>query len=97
MSWGHTKEKQHQQMLEYQVERGLETLGLMTSRAQYDDPKRLTLTLSRYKFAAKIATGIQSCSFRVSGHWRRFRPDSALPSIAPASMLRLRSVDSNAG
>lgn len=57
MSDDHTKERQYQVMLEYRQQRGLETLGLMTSQAWYDDPKRLTFTLARYKFAAKMLSG----------------------------------------
>jgi predicted SAM-dependent methyltransferase len=52
-----TKEKQYNVMLDYQLDRGLETLGLMTSQAWYDDPKRLTFTLARYKFVAKMLAG----------------------------------------
>ena len=44
-------------MLEYRAKRGLETLGLMSSQAWYDDPKRLTFTLARYKFVAKVLSG----------------------------------------
>jgi 2-polyprenyl-3-methyl-5-hydroxy-6-metoxy-1,4-benzoquinol methylase len=55
----HTKEKQYQVMLEYRKERGLESLGLMTSQAWYDDPKRLAFTLSRYKFVAKLFSGYE--------------------------------------
>lgn len=57
MSQDHTKELQYQIMLEYRLNRGLETLGLMTSQAWYDDPKRLTFTLARYKFIAKMLSG----------------------------------------
>ena len=57
MSNDHTKEKQYQVMLEYRRRRGLESLGLMTSQAWYDDPKRLTFTLARYKFVAKMLAG----------------------------------------
>jgi SAM-dependent methyltransferase len=57
---GHTKEKQYQIMLEYQAQKGLETLGLMTSQAWFDDPKRLTFTLSRYKFVAKMFSGCRN-------------------------------------
>ena len=57
MSHDHTREKQYQIMMEYRQKRGLETLGLMTSQAWYDDPKRLTFTLSRYKFVAKMLAG----------------------------------------
>ena len=60
MGQDHTKEKQYQIMLEYRARRGLETLGLMTSQAWHDDPKRLTFTLSRYKFAAKILAGCEN-------------------------------------
>ena len=57
MSEKTTKEPQYQVSLDYQKERGLEQLGLMTSQAWYDDPKRLTFTLARYKFAAKMLAG----------------------------------------
>jgi 2-polyprenyl-3-methyl-5-hydroxy-6-metoxy-1,4-benzoquinol methylase len=52
-----TKERQYQGMVEQASESGLESLGLMTSFAYNDDPKRLTFTLSRYKFVAKILAG----------------------------------------
>lgn len=52
-----TKEKQYKVMLDYQSAKGLESLGLMTSQAWFDDPKRLTFTLSRYKFVAKMLVG----------------------------------------
>lgn len=60
MSDNHTQEKQYQIMLEYRNRHGLESLGLMTSQAWYDDPKRLTFTLSRYKFVAKMLAGSES-------------------------------------
>jgi len=49
-----TKEPQYHSMVEQAQDAGLETLGLMTSYAWNDDPKRLTFTLSRYKFVAKL-------------------------------------------
>ncbi len=52
-----TKERQYQSMLVEADHQGLETLGLMTSFAWNDDPKRLTFTLSRYKFVAKLLSG----------------------------------------
>ncbi len=52
-----TKEPQYQMMVEQAQQRGLESLGLMTSFAWGDDPKRLTFTLSRYKFVAKMLAG----------------------------------------
>lgn len=57
MSGEHTKERQYQVMLEYRDQHGLEPLGLMTNQAWYDDPKRLTFTLARYKFVAKMLSG----------------------------------------
>lgn len=60
MSDDHTQEKQYQIMLDYRNRHGLESLGLMTSQAWYDDPKRLTFTLSRYKFVAKMLAGSES-------------------------------------
>ncbi|HWK44697.1 MAG TPA: class I SAM-dependent methyltransferase [Stellaceae bacterium] len=50
-----TKEPQYQGMVEQAAE--LESLGLMTSFAFDDDPKRLTFTFSRYKFVAKLLAG----------------------------------------
>lgn len=52
-----TREPQYKNCIEYAEERGLEKMGLMASQAWYDDPKRLTFTLSRYKFVAKMLTG----------------------------------------
>ncbi|MBA2687097.1 MAG: class I SAM-dependent methyltransferase [Gemmatimonadaceae bacterium] len=52
-----TREPQYQVLVEYAKERGLESLGLMTSQAWFDDPKRLAFTLSRYKFVAKMLNG----------------------------------------
>jgi 2-polyprenyl-3-methyl-5-hydroxy-6-metoxy-1,4-benzoquinol methylase len=52
-----TKEKQYELLARYQRERGLESLGMMTSQAFYDDPKRLAFTFARYKFVAKMLAG----------------------------------------
>jgi 2-polyprenyl-3-methyl-5-hydroxy-6-metoxy-1,4-benzoquinol methylase len=52
-----TKEPQYDRLVAYREAHGLETLGLMTSQAWYDDPKRLTFTLARYKFVAKMFAG----------------------------------------
>lgn len=60
MTQDQTKEKQYQIMLEYREQHGLESMGLMTSQAWCDDPKRLTFTLSRYKFAAKMLSGCEN-------------------------------------
>jgi 2-polyprenyl-3-methyl-5-hydroxy-6-metoxy-1,4-benzoquinol methylase len=55
-----TVEQQYQIMLRYRESQGLESFGLMSSQAWHDDPKRLTFTLSRYKFVAKILTGSEN-------------------------------------
>ena len=34
-------------------------MGLMTSWAWYDDPKRLTFMVSRYKFVSKMLTNLK--------------------------------------
>lgn len=52
-----TQEPQYQSMIEEARDRGLESLGLMTSFAWNDDPKRLAFTLSRYKFVSKVLAG----------------------------------------
>jgi cyclopropane fatty-acyl-phospholipid synthase-like methyltransferase len=52
-----TKEPQYQSMVEQAADQGLQSLGLMTSYAWNDDPKRLTFTLARYKFVAKMLAG----------------------------------------
>jgi 2-polyprenyl-3-methyl-5-hydroxy-6-metoxy-1,4-benzoquinol methylase len=52
-----TREPQYGRLLDYYQERGLESLGLMTSQAWYDDPRRLGITLARYKFVAKMLSG----------------------------------------
>jgi 2-polyprenyl-3-methyl-5-hydroxy-6-metoxy-1,4-benzoquinol methylase len=52
-----TREPQYNILLEKHAKRGLETLGLMTNQAWDDDPKRLTFTLARYKFVAKMMSG----------------------------------------
>ena len=53
----HTQEQQYQIMLEYRKQRGLETLGLMTSQAWFDVPNRLPFTFARFKFAANTFSG----------------------------------------
>lgn len=50
-------EKQYQASIREVKGRGNERLGLMTSWAYLDDPKRLTFTFARYKFVAKMLAG----------------------------------------
>lgn len=53
-----TQESQYNIMLDYQRERGLEQMGLMSSQCWYDDPRRMTFMLSRYKFVSKMFSGL---------------------------------------
>ena len=50
-------EKQYRDPIRMIRERGNERLGLMTSWAYLDDPKRLAFTFARYKFVAKMLSG----------------------------------------
>lgn len=52
-----TREKQYQFLLERR-QKGISQFGLMSSQAWQDDPRRLTFTLSRYKFVGKMLTGL---------------------------------------
>jgi len=52
-------EKQYREPIRQIKERGAERLGLMTSWAYLDDPKRLAFTFSRYKFVAKMLSGCE--------------------------------------
>jgi 2-polyprenyl-3-methyl-5-hydroxy-6-metoxy-1,4-benzoquinol methylase len=53
-----TKEPQYQSCLDFRKKYGLQTLGLMSSHSWIIDPKRLLFVLSRYKFVAKMFSGI---------------------------------------
>lgn len=55
-----TKEPQYDVLLGYAEKHGQEKLGLMINQAWYDDPKRLTFTFARYKFVAKMLTGLEN-------------------------------------
>ena len=50
-------EEQYKSFKESIAREGTQKLGLMTSWAFEDDPKRLTFTFARYKFAAKMLAG----------------------------------------
>jgi len=54
-----TREPQYQNCIELRDEIGLTPLGLMANQVWYDDPRRLTFVLARYKFAAKMLAGKQ--------------------------------------
>lgn len=52
-----TREPQYQFQISHDVEYGRAKLGLMTSAAWRQDPRRLLFLLSRYKFVAKMLSG----------------------------------------
>jgi hypothetical protein len=52
-----TREPQYAELLRRREEKGLARLGLMSSQVYFDDPKRLTFVLSRYKFVSKMLEG----------------------------------------
>jgi len=54
-----TREPQYQRTLDVALEKGLATLGLMTNQVWEDDPRRVLITLARYKFVAKMFSGMQ--------------------------------------
>ncbi len=58
MNKAKTKEPQYECCLEYRDKYGLQTLGLMSSHTWLEDPKRLVFLLSRYKFVAKMFSGL---------------------------------------
>ena len=49
-----TREPQYNRCVELRDTIGLTSLGLMTNQVWYDDPRRLTFLLARYKFVAKM-------------------------------------------
>jgi 2-polyprenyl-3-methyl-5-hydroxy-6-metoxy-1,4-benzoquinol methylase len=55
-----TKEPQYQVCLDIKNRDGLTRLGLMANQTWHDDPKRLTFVLSRYKFVAKMFSGLKN-------------------------------------
>ena len=52
-----TREQQYNRCLDLKNSFGLTSLGLMTNQVWYDDPRRLTFLLARYKFVAKMLSG----------------------------------------
>lgn len=54
----YTREPQYQFLLELE-KAGLETFGLMSSQVWRDDPRRLGFVLARYKFVAKMFSGLE--------------------------------------
>jgi 2-polyprenyl-3-methyl-5-hydroxy-6-metoxy-1,4-benzoquinol methylase len=54
-----TKELQYQCCLDFEKKYGLQKLGLMSSHTWLTDPKRLAFVLARYKFVAKMFSGMK--------------------------------------
>jgi hypothetical protein len=55
------REPQYDVCLKVRDEIGFQRFGLMTNQIWYDDPRRLTFLLSRYKFAPQNALGQVTC------------------------------------
>jgi 2-polyprenyl-3-methyl-5-hydroxy-6-metoxy-1,4-benzoquinol methylase len=55
-----TMEPQYDRLVEVERQHGRQPLGLMMNQAWYDDPKRLTFTFARYKFAARMFAGAEN-------------------------------------
>lgn len=53
-----TWESQYDDCVTLDETSGRERLGLMSNQVWHDDPKRLVFVLARYKFAAKMLTGL---------------------------------------
>ncbi len=52
-----TREPQYNRCVDLKNSFGLTSLGLMTNQVWYDDPRRLTFLLARYKFVSKMLSG----------------------------------------
>lgn len=57
-----TREPQYSRCLQVRDEVGLTPLGLMTNQVWYDDPRRLSFILARYKFVSKMLSGRKNVS-----------------------------------
>ena len=55
-----TKEKQYGVVFDVAEKHGISRLGLMTNQSWNQDPKRTLFTLARYKFVAKMLTGLEN-------------------------------------
>lgn len=54
-----TREPQYERCLEVDDAAGRTRLGLMSNQVWHDDPRRLVFVLARYKFAAKMLSGLE--------------------------------------
>ena len=55
-----SKSKENQPVLDLYQKEGLENFGYMSSQSWKDDPRAVGFTLSRYKFVAKMMSGIEN-------------------------------------
>ena len=81
-----TGEKQYQDAIHEVLNRGAESLGLMTTWAYRDDPKRLAFTFARYKFVAKMLAGFDHVLEVGCG-------DAFVSRVVRQSVKRLTAVD----
>ncbi len=79
-------EKQYQKAIDAVLRKGPERLGLMTTWAFSDDPKRLTFTFARYKFVAKMLAGCEHVLEAGCG-------DAFASRVVRQSVERLTAVD----
>lgn len=54
-----TKEPQYQPLVELRDKQGLASFGLMSSDVWHSDPRRVCFVLARYKFVAKMFSGMK--------------------------------------
>jgi cyclopropane fatty-acyl-phospholipid synthase-like methyltransferase len=57
MSGERMKEPQYEALLKVRDEHGFARFGLMSNQVWLDDPRRISFSLSRYKFVAKMLSG----------------------------------------
>ncbi|MCW5770140.1 MAG: methyltransferase domain-containing protein [Rhodospirillaceae bacterium] len=57
-----TREPQYGRAVEIRRRQGLTSLGLVTNQVWEDDPRRLAILLSRYKFVAKMLVGKETAA-----------------------------------
>lgn len=53
-----TKEPQYQSLLELRKQKGIASFGLMSNGVWHEDPRRVGIVLARYKFVAKMFSGL---------------------------------------
>src|SRR5260221_8179489 len=79
-------EKQYQSAIDKVLSQGAAQLGLMTTWAYHDDPKRLTFTFARYKFVAKMLAGSEHVLEAGCG-------DAFVSRVVRQAVKRLTAVD----